>query len=130
MKTLSRPLLAGWLATLLLGGCVADSAKTPAVNGKVTPQMRSGSAELRAYQLMDWIAPDDRTMVVNTADRSLYSAHFKGRCNGVRQADTVAFIIPEAAQFDKYAGIVLPDGTHCAFGAITKISTAPDTTSP
>ena len=49
-----------------------ESSQGAATAGKVTPQMRSGSNELRTYQLLDWIAPDDRTLIVNSVDRSLY----------------------------------------------------------
>jgi hypothetical protein len=93
--------------------------------GKVTPQMRSGSTELRTYQLLDWIAPDDRTLLVNSLDRSLFRASFKGQCTGLRLVDTLAFIVQTPPQIEKYQGVVLPNGTRCAFTSITRLETAP-----
>jgi hypothetical protein len=115
----------GWLAPAVLVACATNHSKTPATSGKVTPQMRSGSTELRTYQVMDWIAPDDRTLIVNSVDRSLFRARFKGQCAGLRLVDTIAFIVQTPPQVDKYEGVVLPDGTRCAFASITRLETAP-----
>jgi hypothetical protein len=84
--------------------------------------MRSGSNALRAYQVNDWTAPDDRTLIVNAADRSLYQARFKGTCTGLRLVDTIAFVMPGSPQLDSYTGIVLPDGKHCAFKSLTRLA--------
>lgn len=136
MKNLIRdrlllwPSLLVWLTPLALGACAARSGSPLVENGKVTPQMRAGSPELRTYKIQDWVAPDDRTLIVNTADRSLYEARFKGRCNGVRLADTIAFISQESSSFDKYAGVVLPDGKRCAFASITRLVTTPTPANP
>lgn len=113
-----------WLTPALLVACATGhpGRGTP---GTVTPQMRSGSRDLRTYQLLDWIAPDDRTLIVNSVDRSLYRAQFKRQCTGMRQVDTIAFIVQTPPQVDKYEGVVLPDGTRCAFTSITKLETAP-----
>ena len=116
---------------LAASACAQQSPRPPAAAdagaGAVTAQMRSGSLELRKYQIDDWIAPDDRTLVINAADRSLYEARFKGRCTGLRNVDTIAFIVPGALQVDQYAGVVLPDGTRCAFASVTRLSTSPAT---
>jgi hypothetical protein len=116
--------LACGLGWLLLWGCATHPAGSTAPAGKLTPQLRSGSPELRAYQIQDWIAPDDHTMVVNSVDHALFRAQFKGRCNGLRLADTVSFIVLDATQFDRYGGVVLPDGTRCAFAAVTRLDTS------
>jgi hypothetical protein len=114
-----------WLAPALLVACATSQPKPASAGGTVTPQMRSGSRELRTYQLLDWIAPDDRTLLVNSVDRSLYRASFKRQCTGMRQVDTIAFIVQTPPQVDKYEGVVLPDGTRCAFTAITRLETGP-----
>jgi Family of unknown function (DUF6491) len=115
----------GWLAPAVLVACATNHPKAPDAAGKVTPQMRSGSNELRTYQLLEWIAPDDRTLIVNGVDRSLYRARFKGQCSGLRLVDTIAFIVQTPPQVDKYEGVVLPNGTHCAFTSITRLETGP-----
>jgi hypothetical protein len=124
MKTLSLWRL-GWLAPAALAACAANHPQVPAAAGKVTPQMRSGSTELRAYQLLDWIAPDDRTLIVNSVDRSLFRARFKHQCTGLRLVDTIAFIVQTPPQVEKYQGVVLPNGTRCAFTSVTRLETAP-----
>jgi hypothetical protein len=115
----------GWLIPAALVACATNHPNVTATAGKVTPQMRSGSNELRAYQLVEWIAPDDRTLIVNAVDRSLYRARFKGQCTGLRMVDTIAFIVQTPPQVEKYEGVVLPDGTRCAFTSITRLETGP-----
>jgi hypothetical protein len=124
MKTLSLWRLA-WLAPAALAACAANHPQVADTAGKVTPQMRSGSTELRTYQLIDWIAPDDRTLIVNSVDRSLFRARFKHQCTGLRLVDTIAFIVQTPPQVEKYQGVVLPNGTRCAFTSVTRLETAP-----
>jgi hypothetical protein len=122
----------GCLAPLALVACAASGQPkaAPAAAGKVTPQLRSGSNELRTYLLDGWIAPDDHTLILNAADRALLQGRFKNPCTGLRLVNTVAFIIPTPAQgekfqVEKYAGIVLPDGKRCPFTSLTRVDTAP-----
>ena len=122
MKTLTLWTL-GWLLPAALVACATNQSKPPATAGKVTPQMRSGSNELRTYQLLEWIAPDDHNLIVNAVDRSLYQARFKRQCTGLRTVDTIAFIVQTPPQVDKYEGVVLPDGTRCVFTSITRLET-------
>jgi hypothetical protein len=122
MKTRTLWML-GWLVPAVLVACATNHPKAPATAGKVTPQMRSASKELRTYQLLEWIAPDDHNLIVNGVDRSLYRARFKRPCTGLRSVDTIAFIVQTPPQVDKYEGVVLPDGTRCAFTSITRLET-------
>ena len=115
----------GWLLPAALAACAANHPQVAATAGKVTPQMRPGSTELRTYQVVDWIAPDDRTLIVNSVDRSLFRAQFKRQCTGLRLVDTIAFIVPTPPQIEKYEGVVLPNGTRCAFTSVTRLETAP-----
>ena len=126
MKTRTLWLL-GWLAPLALGACTTHSPKAAATDGKVTPQMRSGSNELHTYLVEDWVAPDDRTLIVNAVDRSLFEGRFKAKCTGLRLVDTIAFIVQTPPQVEKYQGVVLPDGTRCAFTSFTRLVTTPET---
>jgi hypothetical protein len=112
-----------WLLPAALVAC-ATNPQVVATAGKVTPQMRPGSTELRTYQLLDWIAPDDRTLLVNSVDRSLFRARFKRQCTGMRLVDTIAFIVQTPPQVEKYQGVVLPNGTRCVFTSVTRIETA------
>ena len=112
-----------WLLPALLAGCGTHPPKAAAAATKVTPQLRAGSSELRTYQLLDWVAPDDRTLLVNSIDRSLFKAQFRRQCSGLRLVDTIAFIVPTPLQVEKYEGVVLPDGTRCVFTSITRLET-------
>ncbi len=118
----------GWLVPAVLVACATKHPEAAATAGKVTPQMRSASSELRSYQALDWIAPDDRTLIVSSLDRSLFRARFKGQCTGLRLADTIAFIVQTPPRVEKYEGVVLPDGKRCAFSSITRLETAPPPT--
>src|ERR1700760_4474067 len=125
MKTRTLWML-GWLLPVGLVACATIPPRAPAAAaaaGKVTPQMRSGSNELRSYQLLEWIAPDDHNLIVNAVDRSLYRAQFKRQCTGLRSVDTIAFIVQSPPQVDKYEGVVLPDGTRCVFTSMTRLET-------
>jgi len=113
------------LLPALLAACATPAPKPATPATKVTPQLRSGSSELRAYQLLDWVAPDDRTLIVNSVDKALFKAQFRRQCTGLRLVDTIAFIVPTPPQVDKYVGVVLPDGTRCVFTSITRLETAP-----
>jgi hypothetical protein len=115
----------GWLLPAALVACTTNHPQVAATAEKVTPQMRPGSTELRTYQLVDWIAPDDRTLLVNSVDRSLFRARFKRQCTGLRLVDTIAFIVQTPPQVEKYQGVVLPNGTRCAFTSVTRLETAP-----
>jgi hypothetical protein len=116
----------GCLLPAVLVACATNHPKTPATAGKVTPQMRSGSNEMRTYQLLEWIAPDDHNLIVNAVDRSLYQARFKRQCTGMRSVDTIAFIVQSPPQVGKYEGVVLPDGTRCVFTSLTRLDTGPE----
>jgi hypothetical protein len=125
MKT-RRLWMLGLLAPLALAACAASGhPKAAAAAGKVTPQLRSGSNELRTYLLEGWIAPDDHTLILNATDRSLFEGRFKSQCTGLRLVNTIAFIIQAPPQVDKYEGIVLPDGKRCTFTSLTRVETAP-----
>jgi hypothetical protein len=117
--------LVGPLLAAVLVACATNQPKTPPTAGKVTPQMRSGSNEMRTYQLLEWIAPDDHNLIVNAVDRSLYQARFKRQCTGLRSVDTIAFIVQSPPQVDRYEGVVLPDGTRCVFTSLTRLDTGP-----
>jgi hypothetical protein len=112
-----------WLLPTLLAGCGIHAPKSATPATKVTPQLRSGSSELRTYQLLDWVAPDDHTLLVNSIDRSLFKAQFRRQCTGLRLVDTIAFIVPTPLQVENYEGVVLPDGTRCVFTSIIRLET-------
>jgi hypothetical protein len=138
----------GWLAPLALVACATSghrNAKAPGAaaastaasgagasatvaatdpTGKITPQLRSGSNELRSFSVDTWIAPDDHTLILDAVDRSLFAGRFKSACTGLRLVNTIAFIVPTPPQVDKYQGVVLPDGKHCSFTSLIRVDTS------
>src|ERR1700761_2495965 len=115
----------GWLVPLSLAACATNShPKAAATSGKVTPQLRSGSNELRTFAVDTWIAPDDHTLILDGVDRSLFEGRFKSPCTGLRLVNTIAFIIPTPPEVDKYQGVVLPDGKRCSFTSLTRVDTS------
>src|SRR5579872_2427073 len=120
----SRPKTLAWLAPLVLAACAGHSVK-PSAGTSVSPQLRSSGSELRTYQILNWVAPDDRTLLLTALNHSLFQARFRRRCPGLQLADTIAFSVPSPPQVEKYSGIVLPDGTVCAFAALTPLVSTP-----
>lgn len=108
-------------------GAGANATATAAATdstGKITPQLRSGSTELRTFSVDTWIAPDDHTLILDAVDRSLFAGRFKSPCTGLRLVNTIAFIVPTPPQVDKYQGVVLPDGKRCSFTSLTRVDTS------
>jgi Family of unknown function (DUF6491) len=124
MKSRTRYRL-GWLACLALVACAARQPNPPAPPEKVTPQLRSGSNELHTYQVDNWVAPDDHTLIVNAVDRSLFEGRFRNQCTGLKRVNTIAFIVQTPPQVEKYQGVVLPDGTRCPFTSFVRLETSP-----
>lgn len=114
-------LITAALAALALAGC-ASTAKESS-DSEVTPQMAADSAELQTYRIRNWSAPDDRTLIVEALDGTRYRAEMLGPCFGLNFATRIGFVNRGLNQVDRFAGVVLPDGTRCAFRSFNEIVT-------
>lgn len=109
------------LAALALGGCAASTPESEASD--VTPQMARDSAELQTYRIRSWSAPDDKTLIVEAVDGTKYKAELLGTCFGLSYTTRLGFVNRGINQIDRFAGIVLPDGTRCSFRSFDEIVT-------
>jgi hypothetical protein len=109
------------LAAMALAGC----AGTPEESGgaDVTPQMAADSAELQTYRIRSWSAPNDRTLIVEALDGTRYKAELLAPCFGLDFANRIGFVNRGINQLDRFAGVVLPDGTRCSFRSFNEIVT-------
>jgi hypothetical protein len=119
MKTAT--LMTAAIAALTLAAC-ASSPET-ADGSDVTPQMAADSAELQTYRIRSWSAPDDRTLIVEALDGTRYKAELLGPCFGLNFATRLGFVNRGLNQLDRFAGVVLPDGTRCSFRSFNEIVT-------
>ncbi len=120
MKT-STLTTAAALAALALARCASTPAESD--GSDVTPQMAADSAELQTYRIRNWSAPDDRTLIVEALDGTRYRAEMLGPCFGLNFATRIGFVNRGLNQVDRFAGVVLPDGTRCAFRSFNEIVT-------
>jgi hypothetical protein len=119
MKT-STPMIA--LAMLALAGCASTSPEE-SDGSDLTPQMAADSAELQTYRIRSWSAPDDRTLIVEALDGTRYRAEMLAPCFGLDFATRIGFVNRGLNQVDRFAGVVLPDGTRCSFRSFNEIVT-------
>jgi hypothetical protein len=120
MKT---QLICGFVAAsaLALSAC-ATTGKRDTSKEDATPLMSQNDAELQTYRIRDWSAKDDKTLLVKSLDGSTYRAEFMGPCTGLRFSNTIGFVTHGLSELDKYAGIVLHDGTRCTFRSFQKLA--------
>jgi hypothetical protein len=109
------------LAALALAGCASTREESSAAD--VTPQMAADSAELQTYRIRSWSAPDDRTLIVEALDGTRYKAELLAPCFGLNFANRIGFVNRGINQLDRFAGVVLPDGTRCSFRSFNEIVT-------
>lgn len=109
------------VAALTLGGCA--STQPEGEPSDITPQMAPDSAELMTYRIRSWSAPDDRTLIVEALDGTRYKAELLATCFGLSYATRLGFVNRGINQIDRFAGVVLPDGTRCSFRSFNKIVT-------
>jgi hypothetical protein len=109
------------LAALALAGCASTSEESSGAD--VTPQMAADSAELQTYRIRSWSAPNDRTLIVEALDGTRYKAELLAPCFGLDFATRIGFVNRGLNQLDRFAGVVLPDGTRCSFRSFNEIVT-------
>ena len=95
-------------------------ALNPAVNRVVL------TAAVQGYRIEDWKALSNESLVIRTNDGKRYRATLMGRCIGLKFTDTIAFVTRGERTVDRFAGIMLPDGSRCYFKTFEAISQPTD----
>lgn len=126
MKTRAHWMLAP-LAVLALTACQTQPAASTAGTAaeETTPQLaREDRLAMQSYRIRDWSAPSNDVLIVESIDGTRYRAQFMGPCTGLRFANTIGFITRGTNELDRFAGIVLPDGTRCQFSSFQRAAPA------
>jgi hypothetical protein len=111
------------VSAIALGACAANRAPS---NPDVTAPVSQSNAELMTSRVRNWSAPNDHTLMIQAVDGRRYQAHLFGSCPGLTFANQLAYDTRGMNQIDRFATVVLPDGTRCPFQSFTRISSPLD----
>jgi hypothetical protein len=105
----------------------ADPAPPAQVAGPASPPatVTPGGA-VHGYRIEDWKVLSNESLVIRTNDGKRYRATLMGRCIGLKFTDTIAFVTRGERTVDRYAGIMLPDGSRCYFKTFEAVSQPTD----
>ena len=85
---------------------------------------------MQHYRIDDWTALSSEALIIRTNDGQRYRATLMGKCIGLKFTDTIAFVTRGERQVDRFAGIMLPDGSRCYFKTFEAISQPSDSQEP
>jgi hypothetical protein len=109
----------GTFAGLALAGCTTNG--TPRYQ-QANLQTAPGDAELMSYRIRNWSAPNDHTVLIESADGTQYRAETLGPCFGLDYANRLGFSNRGGfQQIDRFSSVLLPDGTRCSFQTFNKV---------
>lgn len=83
-------------------------------------------AAVQGYRIEDWKALSNDSLLIRTNDGRRYRATLMGPCIGLRHTDAIAFVTRGERSVDRFAGIMLPDGSRCYFKTFESISQPTD----
>jgi hypothetical protein len=112
------------LISLCLFGCQTTAAQRRAAQSDADLQARveGGSSTVQRFNLKDWSAPNDHTVILVTNDGTRYRAETLGPCMGLDFAHGIAFANRGGFnQIDRFSSVVLTDGTRCPFQSFDKL---------
>jgi hypothetical protein len=116
-----------WVLTsvfaVALGACAANRDRS---SPDAMASISQGSAELMTSRVRNWSAPNDDTLMIEAVDGRHYQARLFGPCPGLTFANRLAYVTRGMNQLDRFATVVLPDGTRCPFQSFTRISSPVD----
>ncbi len=111
------------LAILAAALACVSSGATPAA-GQPT------RAAVQGYRIDDWKALSNDALVIRLNDGTRYRATLMGPCIGLKFTDTIAFVTRGERTVDRFAGIMLPDGSRCYFKTFEAIPSPTDSREP
>ena len=115
------------LAAASAGAAPLDAS--PAKPAAVQPSAGSQpalNAGLQGHRIDEWKALSSESLVIRTNDGKRYRATLTGKCIGLKFTDTIAFVTRGERSVDRFAGIMLPDGSRCYFKTFEAISPPAD----
>jgi hypothetical protein len=98
----------------------------PKASGGLPAPADPPRAAVQGYRIDDWKALSSESLVIRTNDGKRYRATLMGRCIGLKYTDTIAFVTRGERTVDRFAGIMLPDGSRCYFKTFEAISQPTD----
>ena len=115
----------GLIPLILVSGCQTTAAQRRAAQSEADmAQTRpaGGSATVNRFNLKEWNAPNDHTVIFVTTDGTRYRAETLGPCMGLNFAPGVAFTNRGGFnQIDRFSSVILNDGTRCPFQSFDKV---------
>jgi hypothetical protein len=132
----SRRTAVAVLATMLAAATGGAGAR--ALDADPAPPARSAApaaspptaspprAAVQGYRIEDWKALSNESLIIRTNDGKRYRATLMGRCIGLKFTDTIAFVTRGERTVDRFAGIMLPDGSRCYFKTFEAVSQPTD----
>jgi hypothetical protein len=121
--------LTGLLAAATTAALASPLDADPAAPGGAgTAPAASGlpRAAVQGYRIDEWKALSNESLIIRTNDGKRYHATLMGRCIGLKAAETIAFVTRGERTVDRFAGIMLPDGSRCYFKTFEAISQPSD----
>jgi hypothetical protein len=103
---------------------VAALAAVPLV--AADPPTAAPRAAIQGYRIDDWKALSNGTLMIRTNDGRRFRATLMGPCIGLKVTETIAFVTRGERTVDRFAGIMLPDGTRCYFKTLEAVSQPTD----
>jgi hypothetical protein len=104
----------------------AEPAPATQASGPTTSPANPPATAVQGYRIEDWKVLSNESLVIRTNDGRRYRATLVGRCIGLKFTDTIAFVTRGERSVDRYAGIMLPDGSRCYFKTFEAISQPSD----
>jgi hypothetical protein len=109
----------GSFAGLALAGCATNGSPRYEQSNL---QTAAGDSQLMSYRIRNWSAPNDHTVVFESADGTQYRAETLGPCFGLDFANRLGFANRGGfQQIDRFSSLVLPDGTRCSFQTFSRV---------
>jgi hypothetical protein len=111
-----------------LTACASKTPRQPReADAALTAPVADADAKLPRFQIRDWSAPNDHTIIVIANDGTRYRAETFGPCLGLDFANRLAFESRGGfEQVDRFSSVLLGDGTRCQFQSFGKLK-APET---
>ena len=110
------------LIPLILSGCSTSKGRSSQSEADLTARVAGGSSQVQRFNLKDWSALNDHTIILVTNDGTRYRAETLGPCMGLDFAHGVAFVNRGGFnQIDRFSSVVLSDGTRCPFQSFDKL---------